>query len=221
MTGSADVRQVLDSFRSIVQALRMDGRDVVRGARLSSAQLFALQRIAEHPSASINDIAALTFTHQSSVSVVVQKLVERGFVSKAAARDDSRRQCLELTAAGKRALQRTPAAIQERLIDAIAALPSVERQALARSLDKVARSVAPEAADRHPPMFFEDGEKPLARRLFERSESGGDGLGCLELPGQFLNRRIRGRQAGGLFDVDDRLLEASGVGKRDRQVAMR
>jgi hypothetical protein len=34
-------------FRSIVQALRMDRRDVVRGARLTSAQLFALQRIGE------------------------------------------------------------------------------------------------------------------------------------------------------------------------------
>jgi DNA-binding MarR family transcriptional regulator len=107
------------------------------------------------------------------VSVVVQKLVERGFVSKAAARDDSRRQCLELTAAGKRALQRTPAAIQERLIDAIAALPSVERQALARSLDKVARSVAPEAADRHPPMFFEDGEKATGKKAVRKKRVRG------------------------------------------------
>jgi DNA-binding MarR family transcriptional regulator len=163
MTGPSDVRHVLDSFRSIVQALRMDGRDVVRGARLTSAELFALQRIGERPSASINDIAALTFTHQSSVSVVVQKLVDRGLVSKIAASDDGRRQSLALTAAGRRLLQRTPAAVQERLIDAIAALPPTERQALARSLAKLAKSVAPEAASRHPPMFFEDA-KVVARK---------------------------------------------------------
>ena len=165
MTASSEVRQVLDSFRSIVQALRMDGRDVVRGERVSSAQLFALQRIAENPSASINDIAALTFTHQSSVSVVVQKLVDRGFVSKVAASDDSRRQCLELTAAGRRVLQRTPTAVQERLIDAIAALPSAERQVLARALERVASSVAPEGARRHPPMFFEDGARAGKKRV--------------------------------------------------------
>lgn len=168
MTVSADVRQVLDFFRSIVQALRMDGRDTVGGARLSSAQLFALQRIAEHPSASINDMAALTFTHQSSVSVVVQKLVDRGFVSKSAASDDGRRQSLALTAAGQRALQRTPAAVQERLIDAIAALPSKERRALARSLETVAMSVMPDAARRHPPMFFEDGARVGARKVVRR-----------------------------------------------------
>ena len=172
MTGPSEIRQVLDSFRSIVQALRMDGRDVVRGARLSSAQLFALQRIAEHPSASINDIAALTFTHQSSVSVVAQKLVERGLVSKVAASDDSRRQCLKLTAAGKRVLQRRPAAVQERLIDAIAGLSSAERQALAGSLEKVARAVVPEAASQHPPMFFEDGKVVVRKGTRRKSRPG-------------------------------------------------
>lgn len=169
MTGPPEVRQVLDAFRSIVQALRMDGRDVVHGARVSSAQLFALQRIAEHPSASINEIAALTFTHQSSVSVVVQKLVERGLVSKVAASDDSRRQSLALTAAGQRILRRTPAAVQERLIGAIAALPSAERRGLARVLEKVARSVAPEAARRHPPMFFEEGGKASTTKTRKRN----------------------------------------------------
>ena len=76
-TASADVRAVLDAFRRIVQALRVDGRHGGRDARLTTAQLFALQQIADHPHASINDLAALTFTHQSSVSVVVQRLVRR------------------------------------------------------------------------------------------------------------------------------------------------
>src|SRR5262245_23426284 len=61
---SSDVRATLDAFRRIVQALRMEGASNRRSRHgLSSAQIFALQRIAEHPSASINDIAALTFTH--------------------------------------------------------------------------------------------------------------------------------------------------------------
>jgi DNA-binding MarR family transcriptional regulator len=168
MAGPPEVRQVLDSFRAIVQALRMDARAGVRGARLSSAQLFALQRIAERPSASINEIAALTFTHQSSVSVVVQKLVERGLVSKLAASDDGRRQSLALTAAGKRVLQRTPAAVQDRLIEAITALPASERRALAGALEKVAWAVAPEVARRHPPMFFENESRVTGRRVKRR-----------------------------------------------------
>ena len=139
-----------------MQALRAADRDGKHRAGLSSAQLFALEQIAKHPGASINDVAALTFTHQSSVSVVIQRLVAQRFVAKVAARDDRRRQHLALTASGRRVLRQAPVAVQERLIAAICALSAADRRALARSLANVAGLVAPKGAP-HPPMLFEDG----------------------------------------------------------------
>jgi DNA-binding MarR family transcriptional regulator len=165
---ASDVRAALDAFRRIVQSLRVDQRAGSRPTSLSSAQLFALQQIAEHPQASINDLAALTFTHQSSVSVVIQRLVRRRLVAKVAARDDRRRQCLALTAGGRRVLQRAPVATQERLINAISVLPAAERRQLARSLRAVALAVAPEGAAPHPPMFFEEDRAPRGRRSVRR-----------------------------------------------------
>jgi MarR family transcriptional regulator, lower aerobic nicotinate degradation pathway regulator len=150
-----DVRTALDAFRRIVQALRV-GRAGDGYGGLGSAQLFALQQIAEHPDASINDVAALTCTHQSSVSVVIQRLVRQRLVAKVASSQDRRRQRLAVTAKGWRLLCRAPVAVQEHLIAAIAALPAADRSALARSLSDVARRVAPDAAAPHPPMFFED-----------------------------------------------------------------
>ena len=150
-----DVRVSLDAFRHIVQALRA-GRAGDGYAGLGSAQLFALQQIAEHPDASINDVAALTCTHQSSVSVVIQRLVRQRLVAKVASSQDRRRLRLAVTAKGRRVLGRAPVAIQEHLIAAIAALPAADRRALARSLSAVARLVAPAGAAPHPPMFFED-----------------------------------------------------------------
>jgi DNA-binding MarR family transcriptional regulator len=152
-TPASDVRAALDAFRRLVQALRLDRAARPRG--LSSAQLFALQQIADHPGASVNDLAALTFTHQSSVSVVIQRLVDERLVVRTTAADDRRRQSLELTAEGRRVLRRAPAAVQERLIAAVAALPARERRALARTMEKIARAIAPEEGA-HPPMFFED-----------------------------------------------------------------
>jgi DNA-binding MarR family transcriptional regulator len=160
---SSEVRAALDAVRRIVQALRMAGREGERLAGVSSAQLFALQQIAEHPSVSINDLAALTFTHQSSVSVVIQRLVRQRLVAKVAATDDRRRQRLAVTAKGRRALQRAPAAVQERLIAAISALSAADRRALTRSLGHVARLVLPETAAAHPPMFFEDRVRKVRR----------------------------------------------------------
>ncbi len=156
---STDVRAALDAFRRIVQALRGDRNLEGRRAGLSSAQLFALQQIAEHPRASVNELAALTFTHQSSVSVVVQRLVRRRLVAKVPAREDRRRHCLALTPEGRRLLTRAPVAAQECLIAAIGALPAVERRMLAQSLAAVALAVGPKDAARHPPMFFEEAQR--------------------------------------------------------------
>jgi DNA-binding MarR family transcriptional regulator len=150
-----EVRVALDAFRRIVQALRA-GRAAEGSRPLGSAQLFALQQIAEHPDASINDVAALTCTHQSSVSVVIQRLVRQRLVAKVASSQDRRRQRLAVTAKGRRLLGRAPVAVQEHLIAAIAALPKADRRALARSLGAVARLVTPGGATPHPPMFFED-----------------------------------------------------------------
>jgi DNA-binding MarR family transcriptional regulator len=155
MSHLPDVRVALDAFRHIVQALRA-GRAGEGRAGLGSAQLFALQQIADHPDASINEVAAFTCTHQSSVSVVIQRLVRQRLVAKVTSNQDRRRQRLAVTAKGRRLLSRAPVAVQERLIKAIAALPAADRRALARALSAVARLVAPAGVAPHPPMFFED-----------------------------------------------------------------
>jgi DNA-binding MarR family transcriptional regulator len=162
MNSNAEVRMALDAFRRIVQALRTGGSDGRARARISHAQRFALQQIANHPRASINDVAALTFTHQSSVSVVVQRLVARRLVAKVAASDDRRRQRLVITARGRRVLARAPAAaVPERLVTAISSLPSSGRRAFVRALHRIAGEVAPAGP---PPMFLEGLTKRKRRR---------------------------------------------------------
>jgi DNA-binding MarR family transcriptional regulator len=157
------VRATLDAFRRIVQALRLAGRDVEGRVGLSSAQLFTLQQIADHPGASINELAALTHTHQSSVSVVVRRLTERRLAVKVKSSDDRRQHRLALTARGERAIRRAPEPLQERLIGAIGALPAADRRILAKALGEVARRVAPEGAAPPPMLFEEDAGKRLAK----------------------------------------------------------
>jgi DNA-binding MarR family transcriptional regulator len=156
------VREALDALRHIVQTLRV-GRAGEHRRGLSSAQLFALQQIGEHPDASVNDIAALTFTHQSSVSVVIQRLVRQRLVAKVTSTDDRRRHKLALTVKGRRLLRRAPVAVQEELIAAIASLGAADRRVLARSLGDIARRIARRNGSARPPMFFEDDDDRSAR----------------------------------------------------------
>jgi DNA-binding MarR family transcriptional regulator len=170
-TGSAstfptEVRESLDAFRRIVQALRTSSRDAERRVGLTSAQLFALQQLAPSPAASVNELATRTFTHQSSVSVVIQRLVERRLVAKVPARDDRRRVELALTDAGRAVLRRSPEPFQHRLIAAIAALNEHQRHVLAGVLADIARIIDGHGPGAHPPMLMEDQplRRPRARR---------------------------------------------------------
>lgn len=130
------VREVLDAIRRIVRALRIASRATERAAGLSGAQLFVLSKLADGKPVSVNEVAARTLTHQSSVSVVVQRLARRRLVKRTRSADDARRLDIVLTDAGRRALQASPDAAQAQLIDALAAMRPARRKALAGLLEE-------------------------------------------------------------------------------------
>jgi DNA-binding MarR family transcriptional regulator len=170
-------RAVLDSIRRIVRALRESSRKTERSVGLGAAQLFVLQRLAGAPPLSINELAERTLTHQSSVSVVVSRLVRGGLVARTRAAADGRRVEITLTAAGRALLERAPAAAQDRLIGALGLLGVAARKDLAGHLGRLVEAMA--LPPHHPPMFFErapraqkqkrtqpqEGKKPRARAV--------------------------------------------------------
>ena len=161
-----DTQRVLDSIRRIVQTLRVASRAAESRYGLTAAQLFVMQKLAEKRAASLNDLAARTLTHQSSVSVVVQKLVLRQLVVRRADRDDARRVLLSLTPAGRALVRKAPLAAQERLIAAVNALPAPQRCELARLLGHVAGCTG---ADTSPPLFFEEPNHRIPRQTTRAS----------------------------------------------------
>ena len=149
----AATRQVLDAIRRIVRALRESSRATERSVGIGAAQLFVLQRLATAPGLSLNELAARTFTHQSSVSVVVSRLVERGLLTRTRGGTDGRRIAISATAAGRAVLARAPAAAQERLLAGLALMGARDRRDLAGLLGRLVDLLA--LPDRSPPMFFE------------------------------------------------------------------
>jgi len=131
------VTRSIDALRRIFRAVRLSARHAERGLGLSGAQLFVLQQLGERPAGSLNDLAERTHTHQSSVSVVVRRLVERGLVTRTRAPGDTRRVRLRLSAAGRVLLRRSRPAVQILLIEAITGLPSSHRRSLASMLERL------------------------------------------------------------------------------------
>jgi DNA-binding MarR family transcriptional regulator len=160
----ADVQAVLDGVRRIVQALRASSRWAERHVGLSGAQLFVLQKLAETPAISVNELAERTHTHQSSVSAVISRLAELGLVTRKRSAADGRRVELSLAARARRVVGRAPDVAQERLIRGIERLPPTRRHELALTLGELATAMQ---ADASPPrMFFEErgATRPAVRK---------------------------------------------------------
>jgi DNA-binding MarR family transcriptional regulator len=133
---SPDVTRSMDAVRAVVRALRLNTREIELKIGISLAQLFVLQQVAERPAESLNDLAERTATHQSSVSVVVRRLVDRGLVSRRSSTVDKRRVQIAATEAGVELLKGAPRTIQTRLINAMERLTATERRDLADLLEK-------------------------------------------------------------------------------------
>jgi DNA-binding MarR family transcriptional regulator len=135
----AALRTALDGIRRILRDLRVSSRAAEQELGLSGAQLFVLQQLAQSPAESLNELAERTRTHQSSVSVVVSRLVARGLVSRDGSIEDGRRITIALTSAGRAVLRRAPEAAQARLTAALERLPRRGLVSLADGLGEVAR----------------------------------------------------------------------------------
>lgn len=159
----ADTRLVLDALRRIVRTLRTPER---RPGDLSAARLFVMQTLAGAGTLSVNEIAARTHTHQSSVSVVVKELARSRLVRRTRSPGDARRVDVSLTRRGVARLRSAPRAPQERIVAGIEALAPAARARLAASLAELVGAMG--VGGEVPAMFFEE---PPRTRAGRRSRS--------------------------------------------------
>ena len=160
VAAASDTASIVNDVRRIVRVLREASRAIEQSVGLSGAQLFVLRVLADQPAMSLNELAARTLTHQSTVSVVVRRLVDAELVRREVSAEDARRVVLALTPEGKALIRRAPGAGQERLFAGIARLSESERGRLSVLMSRLVEEM--DIGQRAAPMFFED--PPTARR---------------------------------------------------------
>ena len=148
--------RIVNALRALVQALRTGASEATRRTGLSSAQLFVLGKLGDAPAPSVNALALRVHAHQSSVSVVVDRLARRGLARRTPDPADRRRRMIELTPKGRALLRRAPATVQASLVRAIATLPDATRRTLSTGLEQVVRQVG---GPIEPPLFLEQSSR--------------------------------------------------------------
>jgi len=122
-------------IRALIAVLQTSARAVESRSGLTNAQLFLLRQIAATDGLTINDLADRTSAAQSSVSVVVARLVKSGRVRRGRVPGDGRRVKLTATARGRTTLRRAPAPTTERLLDALGRLKPGDIRSISRGLE--------------------------------------------------------------------------------------
>ena len=142
---------VFDAIRAILRHTRVTSRAIERDVGLSLAQLYVLEQLAMRPAESLSELAERTATHQSSVSVVVRRLVDRGFVGRRPSPRDARVVAFEITDAGRALLLRAPRSAQTELLEALRVLSPDQVEQLSVLLSEWLRAARIDAVE--PPML--------------------------------------------------------------------
>ena len=141
------LEDVLNGFRKILRALRIAAVDNQARFNVSAAQLYVLDELeAAAEPLSVNELAARTMTDRSSVTGVVDRLVEKKYVTRKQALDDRRRIEVRLTAAGSRLVKSAPPAPTMQLLQALHGLSSAELASLAKTMNRLVQEMGLGAA---------------------------------------------------------------------------
>ena len=131
--------EVLQQFRLIYGSMRQYFRLVEERCGMPGSQMWVLQEVQRSPEIGIGELAVRMGVHQSTCSLLVDKLVNQGFLIKSRRGGDLRRVGLVLAPSGLSALAALPGPAEGILPEALAALPMVVLKTLNVNLNELIR----------------------------------------------------------------------------------
>jgi len=151
----ADTVDIVQGLRRVVKALQTYSQDVRHAYGLTGPQLWALKTLQHNGRMSTGGLAAALAVHQSSASILIDRLDNRGLVRRTRGRRDHRFVDVELTKRGAALAADAPEAAQGRLLHALEAMPAREVRRIKHAVTRLVQAM--EASDVHARFFFADG----------------------------------------------------------------
>jgi DNA-binding MarR family transcriptional regulator len=119
--------QALVSLRRIVKVVDAHARELARHTHLTPSQMLVLKELADAGSAQPGELARIASLKQATISILLDRLQERGFVSRARGETDRRTVHVEITPAGRRVLAGAPDLLQAEFGERFGQLPEWEQ----------------------------------------------------------------------------------------------
>lgn len=159
----------LVALRRILRVTELNARKLAHEAELTTSQLLVLQHVSQGGRALPSEVANAVALKQATVTVVVNKLEDAGLVTRTRDTDDRRRIWIELTAAGRAALEHSPDLLQHRFVHGFESLQDWEQSMIIAVLERVSALLDAEEVDAAPVLDVGDLD-----RLVREQETGND-----------------------------------------------
>lgn len=151
---TAEVDGIIQGLRRIVKELHRYSQEVHAAFGLTGPQLWALKTLARTGPLPVGALATALAVHQSSLSVLLDRLEARGLLARTRRAPDRRIVHLTLTDRGQAVARRAPEPAQGRLLHALRAMPATRVRGLRRAVDVLVSAM--EATDVEARFFFSD-----------------------------------------------------------------
>ncbi|MEZ6125488.1 MAG: MarR family transcriptional regulator [Planctomycetaceae bacterium] len=145
--------RILRAIRRIIRRTSQHSRNVGRHGGVSVPQMLVLKSIAEvneGGEATVAGIAQAVQLSAPTVSRILDRLENAGYILRTRTSKDRRKVCIVLTESGRLRIDDLPTPLHEQFLDRLHQLPADERSDLLLALERVVELMGAEGMDASP-----------------------------------------------------------------------
>jgi MarR family transcriptional regulator, organic hydroperoxide resistance regulator len=149
------ISETMQSLRRIFKAIHDYSKDVSGKFGITGPQLWALKTIAQDGSLPLGELSRKMYLHPSTISGVIDRLEDKGYVARARDKDTGDRRVIkvELTLKGKRIINKAPNPIQGKMLYGLRKLKKEDIDVIYQSVQKLVEIM--EAQDLKVTFFYD------------------------------------------------------------------
>ncbi|HSB55729.1 MAG TPA: MarR family transcriptional regulator [Gemmatimonadales bacterium] len=150
----SDITAIVGGLRRVVRALEVYSHEVQRDFGLTAPQLWALKTLVREGPLTVNQLADHLHIHQSSASLLVNRLEGRRMVVRSKTGPDRRFVRIAPTEEARAVLAEAPEPAQGRLLHGLRAMPPARLRNIRRAVEDLVGAM--EAENVQARFFFEE-----------------------------------------------------------------
>jgi len=150
ITQEQTIDQVLIALRKIIRAIDLHSRKLIKSYGLTIPQIIILKEIKRNNSPTVGEIATSVSLSQATVTNILSRLEQRGYLTRTQHNVDRRRVVVNFTEAGRDILAQAPSLLHDKFVSSFQELKNWEQTLIISSLQRIAELMDVQDVDAAP-----------------------------------------------------------------------